>query len=106
MLFFDPFLNRTHGEVKLLFAAPDESGVDSRQPGLVRRQRGRQTSGPAVPLRGKGEGAAPGDDQVLRTFDDCLTMNSVSRITRSIGRIVGDSMLRIRISAAIIPISC
>ena len=44
--------------------------------------------------------------QVFKTLDDSLIINSVSKTTRSVGNTVEDSMLRINISAAFLPISC
>ena len=44
--------------------------------------------------------------EVFKTLDDSLIINSVSKTTRSGGNSVEDSMLRIRISAAFLPISC
>ncbi|MBM4159921.1 MAG: hypothetical protein FJ217_02360 [Ignavibacteria bacterium] len=43
--------------------------------------------------------------QAFKILDDSLTMNSVSRTTCSGGKSVDDSMFRIRISAAFLPIS-
>jgi hypothetical protein len=42
----------------------------------------------------------------LSTFEESLTTNSVSSTTRSIESSVDDSMLRMSISAAFVPMSC
>jgi hypothetical protein len=42
----------------------------------------------------------------LRTLDESLTTNSVSRKTRSIESKVDDSIFRMSISAAFVPMSC
>lgn len=42
----------------------------------------------------------------VSTRDDSRTINSVSKITRSLGNNVGDSILAINISAALLPTSC